>query len=70
MGYLIYLSGEIVLFDGIVQHHLQIWPPDFLQVVVDPGVGFVDFDDAVQINGGAYDHRITFGTVNRGFKVF
>jgi hypothetical protein len=38
-------------------------------MVIHPGSGFVNFEDAVQIKGPADDHRITFGSVNGGHKI-
>jgi hypothetical protein len=58
-----------MFFDKVIQHHLKIRSPDFLQMVIHPGSGFVNFEDAVQIKGPADDHRITFGSVNGGHKI-
>ena len=58
-----------MFFDKVIQHHFKIRSPDFLQIVVQPGSGFVNFDDAVQIDGPAHGHRITFGSVNGDFKI-
>ena len=58
-----------MFFDKVVQHHFKIQSPDFLQIVIHPGSGLVNFDDAVQINGPADDHPITYGSVNGGLKI-
>ena len=58
-----------MFFDKVIQHSFKIWSPDFLQIVIHPGSGFVNFDDAVQINGPADDHHITFGSVNGDLKI-
>jgi hypothetical protein len=53
----------------IIQHHFKILSPDFLQMVIHPAIGFVNFDNADQIKGSADDRRITFGSVNSGPKI-
>jgi hypothetical protein len=66
MGYSQYLQ---MFVDKAIQHYFKIRSPDFLQIVVHPGIGFVNFDDVIQINRPADDHRITFGSVNGGLKI-
>ena len=46
----IVVLAQLVFFYEIIKHHAQIRTPDFLQIIVNPGVRFVDLDDAVQIN--------------------
>ena len=58
-----------MFFDKVIQHHFKIRPPDFLQIVIHPGIGFVNFDDAVLIDGSADGHRFTYGSVNDGLKI-
>jgi hypothetical protein len=58
-----------MFFEKVIQHHFKFRSADFLQIVIHPGSGFVNFEDAVQIKGPADDHRITFGSVNGGHKI-
>ena len=58
-----------MFFEKVIQHHFKFRSPDFLQIVIHPGIGFVNFDDAVLIDGPADDRRVTFGSVNGDFKI-
>ena len=59
-----------MIFDEVGQHRIKIRPPNFLQVLVNPGVRFFDFDNSVQIDGGGDDHGITLRIVDGGLNVF
>jgi hypothetical protein len=58
-----------MFFDTVIQHHFKIRTSDFLQIVIHPAIGFVNFGDVIQINRPDDDHRITFGVINGGLKI-
>ena len=60
---------EVVLFDKASQQFGQVRLPDLLEIVEDPGVGLLDVDDAVEIDGCADHHRIAVRAVDRGFEI-
>jgi len=63
------LFFQFVFFNKILKDSAKIRITNLLKIVVNPCVGFVYFDQTVQVNWCANNNRITFGIVYGFFKI-
>ncbi len=58
-----------MLLEEALQQVAEVGFAYLFEVVEDPGIGLVDVDDPVQIDGRTNDHRIAIGGVDRRFEI-
>ena len=46
----LFLLGDLVFFEKTGEDVIQIWFPDLLKVIIDTGVGFLDFHKPVEVD--------------------
>src|SRR5664279_707706 len=64
------LLFQFKLLHKLINNLSKIRIANLLEIIINPGIGFLDFDDPVQIDRGSYNYTVAICIVNGCFKVF